>query len=639
VVTGGLAAVLSGLTAFSAVAILVSGLDDLFIDACYYAFELRRRAFGAGRKTVTEAELKARPEQAIAIMIPAWHEDAVIAHMLRNTLATVDYQNFDIFVGTYPNDEATMLAVAEVAEADPRVHRVVCPHDGPTNKADCLNWIIEGIRHHDKTTGKRIAIFMLHDSEDLVHPLSFKLMNRFIPEYAMVQLPVVPFESAAREMTAGTYLDEFAESHLKDMVVRERLSGMVPSAGVGTGFSRAAIDRLAVAHKNQIFNVATFTEDYDLAFRLKALGESSILLQYFVEHTRSTAPTAFHRKARLQVVRELVGTRGYFPANFGDAVRQKARWTLGIVFHGWQQRGWEGGLALRYMIWRDRKALITNSVNILGYLLLLAAVIGERKGHAAFAPIPADGWLWKVILADGLLLVNRCVQRVACIARVSCWKQAALSLPRIIWGNVINFFAVARATHLFVRTAVTGRKQVWAKTAHAFPSEAQLLGYKRKLGDLLLENRRLTLAHLSEALRAQKDSGRLLGDVLVDLGFVTESELVDTLAAQLKVEARHLEFESLRREDLDLILECACREHLMVVADASRRPVVVAAAVLNDARMKGWLDANFPYPYRLVLAGRRNIVEVIEKAGEERARGGAHPPAHSPDLARPHTVH
>jgi adsorption protein B len=621
-----------GLTAFSAVAILVSGLDDLFIDVCYYASEMFRKTHRARFPPVTEAELRALPEQSVAIMIPAWHEDAVIAHMLRNTLGTLDYKNFEIFVGTYPNDEATMLAVAGVAESDPRVHRIVCPHDGPTNKADCMNWIIEGIRHYDKTTGKRISIFVLHDSEDMVHPLSLKLMNRYLPGVSMVQLPVIPFESKASEMTAGTYLDEFAESHVKDMVVRERISGMVPSAGVGTGFARDAIDRLAKKHDNQIFNVATFTEDYDLAFRMNAIGERSVLVQFYVERTKA-APSG-----KLKVVRELVGTRGYFPSNFGDAVRQKARWTLGIVFHGWQQRGWEGGPALRYMIWRDRKALLTNAVNILGYLLLLVAAAHSRLAHAGFArglePIPSGSWVWKVIIVDGLLLVNRCVQRVVCLRAISNWKQAALCLPRIIWGNVINFCAVAKASHIFIRTSLTGKKPVWAKTAHAFPTEAQLMGYKRKLGDLLLESHLVTLARLGEALTVQKEKGGLLGEVLVDLGYVSETALVETLAAQLKVEARRLDSATAPQSE-DLIMEAACREHLMVVVDPESRPVVIAAAVLGDARMKKWLDANFPHPYRLVLAGRRNIVDVVERASAERRRA-AYPPLPS-SADRPQT--
>lgn len=453
--------ILRGLTVFAAVAILISGLDDLFIDVCYYAAKLTSRTSASRRASVTEAELAVLPEQRIAVMIPAWQEDAVIARMLRNTLGTVQYRNFDLFVGTYPNDEPTMRAVREVAADDPRVHLIVVPHDGPTNKADCLNSIVAGIRSLDAASENKVAIFMLHDSEDLVHPLSFRLMNRFIPGAAMVQLPVIPFEAAAREMTAGTYLDEFAESHVKDMVVREHLSGMVPSAGVGTGFARGAIDRLAVKHGGQVFNTLTFTEDYDLAFRLKANGENSILVQFFSE-------------------RELVGTRGFFPTKFRDAVRQKSRWTLGIVFHGWQQRGWEGNLALRYMIWRDRKALVTNAVNVLGYLLLLSILAGPAWAQdvpgGSFAP---HGWVMNVIWFDGILLLNRCVQRAFCITQVSSWKQAALSMPRIVWGNVINFSAVVKASTSFARSRITGRKAVWLKTAHAFPTAAQLLAHTK----------------------------------------------------------------------------------------------------------------------------------------------------------------
>jgi adsorption protein B len=602
------------LTAFVAVSILISGLDDLFIDLCYYGW-MARAALSPERRRpqVSEEELRALPEKPIAVMIPAWHEDAVIGRMLRNTLRSVDYKAFDLFVGVYPNDEATMLAVAEVAEEDARVHRVVLPHDGPTNKADCLNWIIEGIRAYDKREGKGIAILMLHDCEDMVHPLSFRLMNRFIPEADMVQLPVVPFEARAREWTAGTYLDEFAESHLKDMTVRERLSGMVPSAGVGTGFSRAILEELARLHDHQVFNVHTFTEDYDLAFRLKAAGGRSILVQYFTERTEAG------RDGRLRVVRELVGTREYFPDHFKDAVRQKARWTLGIVFHGWQQRGWEGGPALRYMIWRDRKTLMTNSVNMVGYLLLLHAALGG----GGVAP---HSWVWGVILADTALLGNRCLQRVISIARVSSWRQGALSVPRIIWGNVINFFAVAKATRLFLQTAITGKKPVWAKTAHAFPSEDQLRGYKRKLGDLLLEAHAVTLAGLAAGLEAQKGRGGLLGELLVDLGHVSEAALIAALGAQLRIEHRLVDPAAVPAEALDLLSEHACREHRMVVLDPAARPVPVAAADPGDARLRAYLDANLHAPYRLVLSGRRAVIAAVESCAARRAAAEPMPP-------------
>jgi adsorption protein B len=329
-----------------------------------------------------------------------------------------------------------------------------------------------------------------------------------------------------------------------------------------------------------------------------------------------------------------VGTREFFPESFSDAVRQKARWTLGIVFHGWQQRGWEGGVAMRYMIWRDRKTLMTNSVNMLRYALILTGIWSSWRARAnggSCVWLDAHSWIWKVILADTALLANRCIQRMIIVARIAGWKQAAPCLPRIVWANVINFFAVIKASSLFVRSAWLGRKLVWAKTEHAFPSEAELVGFKRKLGDLLLERRLISLSGLNQALARQKENGQRLGDIIVDLGLARERDVVETLGAQLKVETRILSPETVTPRGLAGISEHAAREHLIFAVEPDARPVVIAAADISDARMKRWLDANFPEAYRLVLAGRRNIVECIDRltrsAGERDLRG----PADKPD--------
>ena len=61
--------------------------------------------------------------------------------MLEHNLSVLRYSNYDVFVGVYPNDELTMRAVRDAAERHPRVHLAVVPHDGPTSKGDCLNWI------------------------------------------------------------------------------------------------------------------------------------------------------------------------------------------------------------------------------------------------------------------------------------------------------------------------------------------------------------------------------------------------------------------------------------------------------------------------------------------------------------------
>jgi adsorption protein B len=126
---------------------LLNGLDDLFVDFLFYGRKLYRLVFR--RRVVvpvTVERLNAVPEQPAAIMIPAWDESAVIRRMLLNTIGTLHYRNYRIFVGTYPNDEATRMEVEKVREIYANVEAIVTPADGPTNKADCLNWVYQGIR-------------------------------------------------------------------------------------------------------------------------------------------------------------------------------------------------------------------------------------------------------------------------------------------------------------------------------------------------------------------------------------------------------------------------------------------------------------------------------------------------------------
>jgi adsorption protein B len=114
------------------------------VDLVYYVRSVYRALFRRRLiQPIGRAHLKARPEKPIALMIPAWDESAVIDKMLLNTVTTLDYKNYHIFVGTYPNDEATRLAVAKVREIYPQISVTVTPADGPTNKADCLNWIVQ----------------------------------------------------------------------------------------------------------------------------------------------------------------------------------------------------------------------------------------------------------------------------------------------------------------------------------------------------------------------------------------------------------------------------------------------------------------------------------------------------------------
>ena len=55
---------------------------------------------------------------------------------------------------------------------------------------------------------------------------------------------------------------------------------------------------------------------------------------------------------------------------------------------------------------------------------------------------------------------------------------------------------------------------------------------KRRLGEILMDEGLLSEAQIEEALKRQKGTGELLGEALVKLGYVTETDIVRTIATQ-----------------------------------------------------------------------------------------------------------
>jgi hypothetical protein len=55
---------------------------------------------------------------------------------------------------------------------------------------------------------------------------------------------------------------------------------------------------------------------------------------------------------------------------------------------------------------------------------------------------------------------------------------------------------------------------------------------KRRLGDIIVERGLITAEQLQEALRVQRESGTKLGEVLVELGFLTRVALAGVITEQ-----------------------------------------------------------------------------------------------------------
>ncbi len=560
---------------------LISGVDDLLFDLIHYCRMIFRAVFLRRRiRPLTVQQLDETPEQPVAIMIPAWDESKVIARMLLNTLGTLHYKNYMIFVGTYPNDEATRREVEKVRELYSNVEFTVNPIDGPTNKADCLNWVYQGVLLHEKEHGMRFEFLVMHDAEDIVHPLSLKYYNYLMPRMDFIQLPVFPLERRWNDFVTGVYMDEFAESHTKDMRVREYLAEYLPAAGVGTAVSRRAMDYLAAQRKNQVFNINTLTEDYEMGLDLRGLQGKKIFLQQRVERVETRQSRWTGRSRELRIL-EPVATREFFPHTFGAAVRQRSRWILGIGLQGWEM-GWTRRLNSDYCLYRDRKAVLANLMTVVGYVVavywLVCLLLRMVTPSLQIPPLISRGEPFAVAVFVILgMLLWRLANRMLCTWRIYGLAHALMVPPRLVFANILNFCATWLAIRRYVAAKLAGQVPAWGKTAHAWPTEEQLRQYRMKLGDLLLARRLVTAAQLEEALREQDETGEKLGNVLIRRGILWEEDLAFALARQRNVEAVEIDPFGVPAELLKLIpLEMAERYQVFPVGWEDEAVVVAA---------------------------------------------------------------
>jgi adsorption protein B len=144
---------------------MIYAFDDLFIDFTYWVYSLRRYVRRKSIVPLRITQLVSKPEQRVAILIPCWQENDVVGESLRNTMYTLQYENFDVFVGLYPNDPETLAVVETLQDDMKNLHTVVCPNPGPTSKADNLNSIIRGMRKYEKSNGVSFEILVLHDAD------------------------------------------------------------------------------------------------------------------------------------------------------------------------------------------------------------------------------------------------------------------------------------------------------------------------------------------------------------------------------------------------------------------------------------------------------------------------------------------
>lgn len=450
---------------FAAVGILLIGVDDLCFDVLWLTARWRQRRVRAGNAVSGQEPVVIERDGGgvdgpLAIFLPAWDEHEVLPDTLAHMLAAWDGEDFRIYLGCYPNDERTILSVSRLLSTDGRVRLVVADRNGPTTKGHNLNQMWAALGVDERAMGRRYAAVVLHDAEDVVHPMELSLYRKMLVQHSMVQIPVQAIINPQSPWVGGHYADEFAEAHQKELPLRSALGLPIPSAGVGCALSRAAVTLLALERDGEPFRPESLTEDYEIGILIGTYGLSAA----FVD-------------ARARDGSRIM-SRGEFPPHIAASVRQKARWVTGIALAGWGHLGWPPLPMLDrklsvwktmlgyWMLWRDRRGPLAAVIILAGYAALaLSLVHGAGRmvfGWESGAWGQAVPWL---LWVNGSFLLWRLLWRVIFTGKLYGWREGVRALPRALVANVIAILASAQAVRTYFRMIRSG-KIVWAKTHH-----------------------------------------------------------------------------------------------------------------------------------------------------------------------------
>lgn len=147
---------------------------------------------------------------------------------------------------------------------------------------------------------------------------------------------------------------------------------------------------------------------------------------------------------------------------------------------------------------------------------------------------------------------------------------------------------------------------------------------KEQIGQVLIQRGVITLEQLKEALRVQKESNGLLGDILTKLGFTTEEEIAQALAIQHDFPYLPLANYEIDQEVVKLIPESLARKYHFLPIDKMNDILTIVMANPLDSNAIEEIATLTKCKIELFVATYTEIREAMERyySKKQSAQGG-----------------
>jgi len=133
-----------------------------------------------------------------------------------------------------------------------------------------------------------------------------------------------------------------------------------------------------------------------------------------------------------------------------------------------------------------------------------------------------------------------------------------------------------------------------------------------RIGDLLVENKLISEGQLSAALADQKSSGRKLGQVLIENGYIAEEKFLDFLSRQLDVPYIDLKQYQYQKDVVNLLPETLARRYRAIVLADRKTGLLVGMADPSDIFAYDDIHKILKRPMSLALIREKDLLSVMD---------------------------
>ena len=146
----------------------------------------------------------------------------------------------------------------------------------------------------------------------------------------------------------------------------------------------------------------------------------------------------------------------------------------------------------------------------------------------------------------------------------------------------------------------------------------RLAGARKKIriGDLLVEAGAITDEQLQEALAKQKEDGGMLGNVIMDLGFISRELLITVLTAQLGIDYCEIQSVKIDEEVVDLVSKDIVQKYkVMPIGFAEDNPNILQVAMADPLDLMAIDDISIASGFQIepLISFEDDIENVIGK--------------------------